>query len=629
MGSELTMTVADLLRGHILIIPEYQRGYAWSARQLNDFRDDLELLDLGRQHYTGTVILCPRPEIRRDDALQRQVVAEVVDGQQRLTTIMMLLDAIRREFLKLPNMEQVATGVASYLSFLEGGISQPRLVLNNQSADFFAKVVLAEDPEAYRPSVPAEERLLFARDSLTYWTAELVSEASVPAEALEELLQKVIEQLRFTLFEVPDDIQAGVIFETVNDRGKPLTELEKVKNYVLYLSSIFDDSQARSLANETTLAWGKIYRRLMSGHLTSSAAEDQFLRAHWLCYHDPDSRKWEGAKSVKTKFAIRSYAQQRDQLHADLIRYVRSLATSCQAYCELAGGEYSSFSYLAGPVPDLEQAADRLRRMDNLASFFPVWLAARSTTRTTQELVELLEACELFAFRVYQVAQVRSNTGQSGLFRLAFRLCSGNASMSEARLDIFARLNSYCSAAVFRATFESEGQREWFGWSGLSYFLNEYEGFLADEMGVTTNHKWSDLVQRRTRETIEHILPQAPTDQAWLDVFTESERKTLTHDLGNLCLTWYNSTLSNRSFDRKKGADGLTDRDGSMARCYANSPLFQERLLCSFAEWTPESIRERRATLTEFALIRWGAPEVDLDPDVANEEAFEDLDIEP
>jgi Protein of unknown function (DUF1524) len=78
---------------------------------------------------------------------------------------------------------------------------------------------------------------------------------------------------------------------------------------------------------------------------------------------------------------------------------------------------------------------------------------------------------------------------------------------------------------------------------------------------------WNALEGMRLENTIEHILLQTPTDEYWTSRFDEEERRTLTHDLGNLCLTYHNSSYGNKPFPAKRGYPG---QDGP---CYANSNL--------------------------------------------------------
>src|SRR4051812_24154687 len=93
-------TIEKLFADRIFTVPDYQRGYAWEEQQLTEFVEDLDALSSGKDHYTGTLVLHDRKgdeAARTDDEGRHYVVSEVVDGQQRLTTVILLLDAVRRE----------------------------------------------------------------------------------------------------------------------------------------------------------------------------------------------------------------------------------------------------------------------------------------------------------------------------------------------------------------------------------------------------------------------------------------------------------------------------------------------------------------------------------------------------
>ena len=92
------ISLDDLFHKRLFSVPDYQRGYAWGGDQIKDFLDDLDILAPDRLHYTGTVVLHRRsgtPE-QEDESGNTYAQVDIVDGQQRLTTIVLLLDAIRK-----------------------------------------------------------------------------------------------------------------------------------------------------------------------------------------------------------------------------------------------------------------------------------------------------------------------------------------------------------------------------------------------------------------------------------------------------------------------------------------------------------------------------------------------------
>ena len=92
------ISLEDLFHKRLFSVPDYQRGYAWGPEQITDFLDDLEILSPERFHYTGTVVLHRRAERTEleDEGGNTYAHVDIVDGQQRLTTIVLLLDAIQK-----------------------------------------------------------------------------------------------------------------------------------------------------------------------------------------------------------------------------------------------------------------------------------------------------------------------------------------------------------------------------------------------------------------------------------------------------------------------------------------------------------------------------------------------------
>lgn len=137
---------------------------------------------------------------------------------------------------------------------------------------------------------------------------------------------------------------------------------------------------------------------------------------------------------------------------------------------------------------------------------------------------------------------------------------------------------------------------------------------------------WDALEGMRLENTIEHILPQTPRDEYWTSRFDEESRRALTHDLGNLCLTYDNSAYGNKPFPAKRGHPG---QDGP---CYANSNLFQERELSGLDHWTIDALKKRRDKIVKWALSRWHVDQTEPappDPEEVEEQGVEEQVLAP
>jgi hypothetical protein len=144
---------------------------------------------------------------------------------------------------------------------------------------------------------------------------------------------------------------------------------------------------------------------------------------------------------------------------------------------------------------------------------------------------------------------------------------------------------------------------DWYSRNYLKYVLYEYEEHLAGKNRVKVS--WAVFDDADPQRTIEHILPQTPDNRYWRERFSRTQRRRLTHDIGNLCLTENNSVYGNRPFPEKKGNPGE-------GRCYSNSNLFQERELARFDDWTEETILRRREKIIKWYLDRWHLDDSDI-----------------
>lgn len=612
-----TLTLAELFRGKILQVPDYQRGYAWGKEQWEDLIEDLEYLAPTKEHFTGTVILHPQSgESLMDFEGTEHHVFHVVDGQQRLTTLTLLLDAISRA-IKADD-ERLAEGIRKNYIASRDRMKQPffKLRLNKDCHAFFSNDVLGESPSLAGERMRSHEQLAGARDFFDrYITRQKESGGSTFGAWLEELHRKVTQKLRFLQYVVSSQSEVGVIFEVTNDRGKPLSELEKVKNYLLYLANKIEGQH--DLADVINSTWTEIFERLMESGLASMEDENRLLRAHWLMAYDYETKSWEGAKSIKHRFSLKEYQGRHPDMLAALLDYTRVLRDCLIAYCDTYNPEHPQAFLTFDPKERIAAAhwGQKLHRIGNIASYVPLLIATRLRYRGDgTRYIALLQFCERASFRVYRWAERRSNAGQSKLFRLAHELYHGGKTFEQVELEARGIALAYCSNADFEKGTIFDGG-SWYGWSGLRYFLYEYEEHLAGKQGPRV--AWKFFASKDLSETIEHILPQTPDDTYWSQRFTDEQIRQYLHDLGNLCLTYDNSSYSNKAFPAKKGAAGAAKP------CYATSKLFMEQELAGIEEWNENSVLGRRKSLMAWAVQRWAMDDrgIGVDPTDGEEES--------
>lgn len=601
-----TLSLQELFNGRIFRVPDYQRGYAWEKQQVGEFLDDLALLNSTHRHYTGTIVLYQPAGARGidDNGGAHYVEADVVDGQQRLTTIVLLLNEIARALSEYPDSGTLAQGLRNlYVEVKDlDGLPLHKLSLNKDTDGFFKTDVLPATPQGnVGPPVASARRLLDARKQISDYLREAEGAQTDREKWLRELRSKITTRLHFSLYEVDTKAEVGVIFEVMNDRGKPLTDLEKVKNYLLYAASALDVTEdgRENLVDAVNDAWAYILGLLMAADLGSPANENQMLRAHWLMEYDPQSQNWEGSKSVRNRFDLRK--GKHDQLLGELRAYVQGLRNACVSYCDALrpgrGGAFSAFP--AGLRNQVIIYSEKVVRIGVTATFLPLLMAVRKRwPADPEQYLETLKLCEVFAFRTYRVGRYYANYRQPAMFRLAFNVALGDLDFDGVVRDIKRNYGSREARLAFDAFTDPKTPHSWYGRTGINYFLYEYEAHLSAALGGPPKVQWSDV---ENRDTIEHILPQYIGDQpSWQQRFDSKTHEEYKHDIGNLTLTKGNPSLGNKPFADKKGTK---DTKGY---CYAKSLLLVESEIADqWDDWTVEAINKRRSMLLEWAKIRW------------------------
>lgn len=269
--------MSEIIDGRYFRIPDYQRGYAWGNRQLEEFWGDLTaVIQNGGKHYTGAITvkaMTDKTEISMREGF------EVVDGQQRLTTIAILLSVLKGRNNPFCLMEQqVVRHIFSYGS-------------QNVDAQFLCNILSVN--ALPKPDNSHQRNLKKALEFFQTKTANFDNERK------NGVAGALMSHLTFDFRIINSDYSAGIVFETMNNRGKPLTLLEKLKNRLMYLVETLssngndEDAQNRFEKEKTDLrskidgAWGHIYQSLASNPSRDPLDEDEFIAAHLSVYRAP------------------------------------------------------------------------------------------------------------------------------------------------------------------------------------------------------------------------------------------------------------------------------------------------------------------------------------------------------
>jgi len=290
-------------------IPDYQRGYAWRVqKEVAEFWGDLCNLNGGHKHYTGMITL-EKTNDREDwgnvELLLKQGFQQyyIVDGQQRITTSIILIKAIYDYLLKQLGDEneyisdrldvRLCQIREKYLKKGRESLGMSYIFSYKESARSYHYFVQNILDEKIIGSVGHSFYTLNIEKAKEFFDKEL---AKMSREEVVDLYQKLTQDLRFNLFEIDSqsaEYDIFATFETMNNRGKKLSNLELLKYRLLYLTTLYPDSAFETtdpnvaeeerwkLRAEINASWSEIYYQI-GRNPEHPLDDDDFLKAHFL-----------------------------------------------------------------------------------------------------------------------------------------------------------------------------------------------------------------------------------------------------------------------------------------------------------------------------------------------------------
>jgi hypothetical protein len=585
-------TLSNILEGKIFQIPDYQRGYAWEEKQWKDFVQDIDALidDKIISHYTGTIVIYqPSKKPTENYGTKRLEIVDVVDGQQRLTTCSLYLSIIIKELIKI-SQEDFNAEIPIYL--YSG--SKSKLRLNNDTADFYLDLISKGVSNIEANSVH-QKRIYDAYCFLKKHIEEqLTKRVDKGEDYLRDLFDAIIRKLNFSFYPIEVESEIGMTFELMNSRGKNLSSMELLKNYLMYwvYRNILDNSEKEDFTSKINKTWKEVYVNIAK----CNGSESQCLRIAWTLFVNYTPKNWNGYSGFKSDEVIplRNFnSKSKEDVKEFLLKFVDGLALISKHYSAIIKPNNNSFD------ENELNLLTKIRNAGNIANYLPLIVASRIKKETNEvtkdDYFDLLKSLEIFSYRVFLWEGKRSNAGLSKFYRWADDVFSSKHSLKSVTDWIYGTINWYSPENGFRKSLTED----FFGWYHyrrlLKYTLFEYELFLLKGKNKPKLN-WEDL----TDSTIEHILPQNPDSNSnWLIKWTDEERKKYLHDISNLVLTKDNSRYSNFEFDRKKGIAGS-------GFSYSNSDIRQERKIAEYDDWTPDTCKKRREELTNWVIKNWG-----------------------
>lgn len=516
-------SIGDLLNSGYYVIPRFQRPYSWDSENISDFWNDT-VVNQASDYFIGSMVVYTLGERRFG----------VVDGQQRLTTIMILLSVLR-DRLQLEGFQAQSDGLHKLIE-RENIENEKEFVLQTQTSyPYFQDHVLSRADAELEPHLHhEEERIQSAHHQLERLVNETVqaieanpslSEKKRRVRIGEELVavRKTLLALKLIFITLDSEDDAYLIFETLNTRGKDLALADLVKNHFTKILK----AKNKGL-DHATIKWNKI-RETVEG----SRAEldtDTFLYHWWLSRFE-----YAAAKKIYKEFRKNVRPSNAKEILDDLVR-------DADYYRAINEPDYWSWDKSAADARSSLRALNLFRVRQQVPTSLSLVRAFTNKRIKIAQLIRALSDIEKFHFLFTAITSQRSSGGISGMYAaLARQIASINSAQEAAPI-----LNELRAKLRDRVPSEEEFQAL-FPELVYTNTISKQRALVKYVLAKLARHAGHSYSADIDELTIEHLHPQSKIDGGtWTD--------QTAGQLGNLILVTksLNDRLEDKSFTEKK-----------------------------------------------------------------------------
>ncbi len=552
-----TASLSELIsNGRIYRVPIYQRDYSWEEDNWEDlWLDILASHQTKESHYMGAIVLKGDPE---NDSLT------VIDGQQRLATLSVLAIAIiekinalvKRDIDPIDNQDRQSILRRTFLGDRDPGSLRysSKLFLNENNNDFYqGNLVNLREPKSLR-SLRKSNQLLWK--AFRYFSEQLENLTKIVEDGAllaDFLTETVARKLLFIQINIEDEINAYVVFETLNSRGVELSATDLLKNYIF---SQFNGPDDLSAAQRE---WQEI---------TRTVGMEKF--PEFLKYFLSMTRKRVRSNQLfkLTKSQVRS-AEQAFQL-------LEQLNELSDLYVAL-GNPNDNFWLDFPNFTKIRSHIDELKLFKTKQAYPALFAAYQAFDAQTFE--KLLKLVTVVSFRYTVVGGLNPNDLETQYNTLANQISARKVKTARAAFSLISSA-LYVDDEKFAQDF-----------SFISLANKQKKGLTRYILGKLERNE-SGVDVKEDSFTIEHILPQNP-DETWRQNFREDEIDNAIYRLGNMTLLEesLNAKVDIKPYIKKK-------------------PFYQQsayRITQNIRadEWTMSSIVRRQESMAERAVHIW------------------------
>lgn len=543
------------------VIPIYQRTYSWTDKQCRQLWDDILRAgssDAIAVHFIGSIVYVEQGLSQ----VTHQAPLLVIDGQQRLTTVALLLEALARA---LGDGEPVDGFSAAklrhyYLSNpLESGDRYFKLLLS-QTDNASLKAIIKNTEQPQEPSLRVTQNF----DLFTELLKEQKGDLAPVCRGLAKLVVVDIALSR-------DQDNPQLIFESMNSTGKELSQADLIRNFILMGLE----------PNLQTRLYEEYWRPMEQdfGQEAYGTQFDSFMR-HYLTVRTGDI-----PREREVYEAFKDYSRTTPVLNAGIEALVKEIRAFARYFCALAlGTEQDATLSLA--FHDLREL-----KVDVAYPFLlELYHDYTSDTLSTADFAAAVRLVEAYVFR-RAICTIPTNSMNKTFATFGKALKKDRYLESiQAHFLTLPSYRRFPSDDEFRRDLHT---RDLYNFRSRSYWLRRLENHGRKERVPVDEY------------TIEHILPQNPElSVAWrqaLGVEWQRVQRQWLHTLGNLTLTGYNAEYSDRPFAEKR----------DMVGGFKQSPLKLNAGLGQLDAWNEAAVQDRAGRLADQALAVWTAPRLD------------------
>lgn len=545
-----------LSRNYRYTVPDYQRQYSWGEEQWRALWEDLLALDDGQTHFLGSVVV-----IERSEGLNRLDRLEVVDGQQRLATILTMLSVMRQKYLDEGESGQANAIRDEYL--FEQDLDQQEyqnLTLSRYDNDSFSSILNCNFSQVDNENL---------NEALEFYGPRI---HGLSVDETDALRKKLLSSVTLVTIECTEEQSAFRLFETLNERGLELSSVDLMKNHIFSIAAQDDNIDYETIKQS--------WERTVDNTVPHLNKPSRFFRHYIMSAPEPDYP--DDVSDYKLYDIFQSIIDDvRSSQTLTLEAYLDDIADQSELYLQIANADIDQFERDGN-----EAINTKLTHLHYIKSVQARTLLLRIFREfdNPNKVMEALGVLERFLIR-WKVANYATG-GQ--LDRIYSELCSTvfDASDPVEEMAEFLR-GKYPSDAEFKAGIENKRVK-----------LNNRTKYMLKRIEEV---HYDGNIGRLDEYDVEHIAPRsaftATRHSAWVTALDTTQATFEQHRdrLGNLTLleTDKNIRASNNPFQTKKGE--YQTSNVSMTRSVAET----------YDNWNLDTIQQRTSELADVAANIW------------------------